>query len=102
MWPAATAGVEDSAIPKELLQVIAENHQVFQALPALPPHCYYDHAITLKEGAVIPNLRPYWYPHYQKMAIEDLVKEMLDSGIIRPSISPFANPIILVMKKDGS
>lgn len=31
-----------------------------------------------------------------------MVREMLDSEIIRPSVSPFAVPIILVKKKDGS
>ncbi|KAL8089286.1 hypothetical protein AgCh_038908 [Apium graveolens] len=36
-----------------------------------------------------------------KNVIEELVQEMLDQGVIRPSSSPFATPIVLVKKKDG-
>lgn len=67
----------------------------------LPPSRKQDHTIHLKEGVSILNLRPYKYSHYQKNEIEKLVNNMLKVGNIRPSISPFFSPIILVKKKDG-
>ncbi|GKC72679.1 ty3-gypsy retrotransposon protein [Tanacetum coccineum] len=42
------------------------------------------------------------YPPMQKDAIEVMVKELLDSGVIKPSNSPFASPIVMVKKKDNT
>jgi len=48
------------------------------------------------------NLRPYRYSGLQKDSLERMVTEMLDTGIIRTSNSPFASPVILVKKKDST
>ncbi|GKD26274.1 hypothetical protein Tco_1232488 [Tanacetum coccineum] len=42
------------------------------------------------------------YPPTQKDIIETMVRELLDSGVIRQSNSPFSSPIVMVKKKDGS
>ena len=51
-------------------------------------------------GVEYTQLRPYQYPYYHKVEIESLVGEMLASRIIRPSVSPYSNPKILVKKKN--
>ncbi|GJU14592.1 putative mitochondrial protein [Tanacetum coccineum] len=48
------------------------------------------------------NVRPYRHPPNQKDAIEGMVKELMDSGVIRASQSPFSSPIVMVKKKDGT
>ena len=41
-------------------------------------------------------------PYLQRAKITLLIKEMLDRGVIAPSSSPWASPIVLVRKPDGS
>ncbi|GBM75167.1 Transposon Ty3-I Gag-Pol polyprotein [Araneus ventricosus] len=41
-------------------------------------------------------------PLAKKEEAERLVKEMVDTGIIEESSGPWASPIVLVKKKDGS
>jgi len=48
------------------------------------------------------NQRPYRLPFHQKNAMEELIKHMLHTQMIRPSISPYFSPVILVKKKDGT
>jgi hypothetical protein len=58
--------------------------------------------IDLEEGVLPPNSKPYRYSPLQKDEIERQVKEMLKDGTIVHSMSPFAAPVLLVKKKDGT
>ncbi|MCH80609.1 hypothetical protein A2U01_0001379, partial [Trifolium medium] len=68
----------------------------------LPPERSQVHHIKLfpTHGAI--NVRPYRYPHHQKEEIERQVSELLKAGVIRPSMSAYSSPVILVKKKDKS
>ena len=41
-------------------------------------------------------------PFVLHQKVEEMTKQMLDAGVIRPSKSPWASPVVLVRKKDGS
>ena len=53
-------------------------------------------------GAQPVHIRPYRYAPALKTEIEQQVKEMLSSGIIKSSQSEFSSPVILVKKKDNT
>ncbi|XP_033098347.1 uncharacterized protein K02A2.6-like [Anneissia japonica] len=59
------------------------------------------HDIKLKSSE-LPKGRPYPIPHTLRETVNDEVKTMLSLDVIEPSISPFASPIVLVKKPDGS
>nr|KAJ0228165.1 hypothetical protein LSAT_V11C100046520 [Lactuca sativa] len=88
--------------PPFLLPVLQRYASVFSWKGGLPPLRNHQHAINLKEGTGPVTVRPYRYSHTQKAEIERLLHDMLDSKIIQPSRSPFASPVLLVKKKDGS
>ncbi|KZR96838.1 Uncharacterized protein APZ42_008606, partial [Daphnia magna] len=45
--------------------------------------------------------RPYRNSPRQKEVAEEIIQELLRHKIIRPSVSPWASPIVLVRKKSG-
>lgn len=45
--------------------------------------------------------RPYRLSFTERERVKDMVQEMMNSGIIRESSSPYASPIVLVNKKSG-
>jgi hypothetical protein len=81
--------------------ILADFPEVMEAPMSLPPTRAYDHQIILQENKGPVNVRPYRYAHFQKNEIERQIFEMLMSGLIRPSTSPFSSPILLV-KKNGT
>lgn len=95
-------GKQDNETHASALQpTLTRYKQIFELPKGLPPTRNMQHAITLLEGTTPINSRPYRYSYVQKDEIEKLVREMLDAQIIRPSVSPYSSPVLLVKKKDG-
>ena len=97
-----TAPSAPDNIPASVQQLVDSQAHLFRDLDSLPPSREFDHQIPLLPGVKPINIKPYRYSPTQKDGIERQVKEMLSNGIIRPSQSPFASPVILVKKKDDS
>ncbi|KAJ3707739.1 hypothetical protein LUZ61_011444 [Rhynchospora tenuis] len=88
------------SIKSEFQEVVTQYKSVFADPSTLPPKRLVDHQIPLKTDSSPVNLRPYRFSYFQKLEIEKIIEELLKSGYIRPSTSPFASPILLVKKKD--
>lgn len=83
----------------DLLALLRKFDHIFAAPCGLPPCRREDHTIPIKEGCGPVSVRPYRYAHIQKNEMERLVAEMLSSGIIQSSNSPYYSPVILVKKR---
>ena len=100
----AIQAVETKPLPihPEMQQILNNHLLVFDKPHELPPsRGEHDHSITLVPGAQPPNVLPYRYLFTQKNEIEKIIKELLEAGVIRPSISPYSSPMVMVLKKDG-
>ena len=92
----------DTSQYPEITKLLTQFATLFQTPTTLPPSPTTNHAIHLLPNSEPINIRPYRYPYFQKQEIETQVENMLQSGIIRPSTSPFSSPVLLVKKRDGS
>ncbi|XP_073359010.1 uncharacterized protein [Aegilops tauschii subsp. strangulata] len=84
-----------SELPQEVQELIEKFALVFAAPSGLPPRRKYDHTIPLIPGAGPVAIRPYRVAPSLKDELERQAQEMLDSGVIRPSNSPFSSPMLL-------
>nr|GEX83965.1 hypothetical protein [Tanacetum cinerariifolium] len=106
VWPVATLNLmQTGEAPShgsqtELQLRLQEFKDVFAIPYALPPLRSFDHKILLKDESTMVNIRPYRYPPNQKDVIEAMVNELMETGVVRPSHSPYSSPIVLVKKKD--
>jgi hypothetical protein len=88
--------------PAIISDIVQKYDNLFQELTQLPLQRPCDHSISLIPGVQPVNIKPYRYTLTQKDEIERQVKDMLLNGVIQSSTSPFASPVLLVKKKDGS
>jgi len=59
------------------------------------------HRIQTTDGFVPRQMCPYRVPDAFKPEVDRQIQDLLDKGLIRPSISPMASPIVCVAKKNG-
>ena len=90
-------------IPTAIEQILCQYADVFVTPTQLPlSRGEHDHRIPLLQSAKPVNKKPYRYAKQQKDIIDKIIHEMLDSGIIQTSNNPYASPVVLVGKKDGT
>ncbi|KAL8092355.1 hypothetical protein AgCh_034590 [Apium graveolens] len=93
---------EKKAPSLDEIPVVNEISDIFpDELPGLPPDREIEFSIDL-----IPGAEPVSKAHYRMAPVEmkELIKqlqELLDKGVIRPSVSPWGAPVLFVKNKDG-
>eukprot|EP00745_Piridium_sociabile_P042744 TRINITY_DN8657_c0_g1_i1.p1 TRINITY_DN8657_c0_g1~~TRINITY_DN8657_c0_g1_i1.p1 ORF type:complete len:1461 (-),score=280.53 TRINITY_DN8657_c0_g1_i1:179-4561(-) len=88
----------DPSFAREIRDLLSRYPEVFSDLPGTTnlEEC----TITLKDEHPV-RCKPYPVPYAQRETVKEEVKAMLDMGVIEPSVSPYASPIVLVKKIDG-
>ena len=85
----------------KIKQCVLQHEHLF-ATKGEPLGCHPDIAVRIiTEGPPIRR-RPYRIPLKKRQALDDIIDDYLKQGIIVPSSSPWASPIVLVKKKDPS
>ena len=95
-----------SNVPKEEIvrveQLLKEYSSLFVSSPdKLTRTNVVSHGVDTGTSSPIKQ-RAYRVPHTRKKVITDHVRDMLEKKIIEPSSSPWASPVVLVGKKDGT
>ena len=94
----------DSEIPPfESVPVVREFLDVFpNDLLGIPPEWEIDFGIDLLSDKSPISIPPYRMAPAELKDLRVQLKDLLDKGFIRPSISPWGAPVLFVQKKDGS
>jgi hypothetical protein len=87
----------------EHLPVVKEFADVFpEELPGMPPKRELEFTIDLKLGTKPITRTPYRMSTLELQELKMQLKELLDLGLIRPSVSLWGALVIFIRKKDGS
>jgi len=69
-WVQEKVAASHHIVPSEIVKTLELYTKVFRDPTGLPPSRKYEHAIHLKEGVSIPNLRPYNILIIRKMRLK--------------------------------
>ena len=84
---------------EQLQSLIQDYPEVFTDVPGKTD--LIQHKIKLTSNTPV-RCKPYPLPYAAREELKNEVESMLKMGVIRPSDSPYASPIVMVKKKDGS
>lgn len=99
---------KDSRDPTVSLRTIKSTDDVPKVYPELMCAGDYPHSTTKLEvpfelsDKTVVTKRPYNLTREKKLWLRQELQNMLDSDIIRPSVSSFASPVTIVPKEDGT
>nr|GFB02338.1 putative reverse transcriptase domain, aspartic peptidase domain protein [Tanacetum cinerariifolium] len=71
-------------------------------LPGIPPVREVEFNIELIPGAEPISKAPYRMAPIELKELKDQLQELLERGLIRPSVSPWGASVLFIKKKDGS
>jgi RNase H-like domain found in reverse transcriptase/Reverse transcriptase (RNA-dependent DNA polymerase)/Integrase zinc binding domain len=90
--------------PKEVQKLLNQYSDIFpKELPKeLPPQRTVDHAIELVPGSEPASRSIYRLSFEETNELKRQLKNLMNKGFIRPSVSPFGAPVLFVHKKEGT
>ena len=92
------AGIGSQEVPAEII-ILGKFLDVMSSIPGCTTEV--EHKVTTT-GTRPVRLTSYQLPHAYRDLVEREIKEMLDAGVIEPSLHEWASPVVLVGKKDGA
>lgn len=99
-WPISLNATTVQEHPEVVIKLLDRYMDVLAEPTALPPWRAEYLSIPFVPGAKPVNIRPYRMNHAKQNAMEEQVEQLLKSKMIKPSLSPYSSPAILVKKKD--
>ena len=98
--PALTESILNEPQKEEIQKLIQSFPTVFNPIAGRTTKLR--HQINLIPGSRPCNSAPFRYAPARRQIIEENLQEMTAQGIIKPSKSPWASPVVLAPKKDGT
>ena len=93
------AAITNQEEKNQLKEILWRHREVFRKQPGRL--LSYEHILRVRENQTFIG-RSYPIPMAYREKVEEEIQKMLDMGIIQRSSSPYINPIVPVIKKDGT
>ena len=98
-----TESISSPAPPSpRVVSLMTDFPKVFEEAEGVEANPPVRHLIRLQDGARPSHVKPYRFSETQKNEMREQVSLLLRKGWIRPSLSPWGAPVLLVPKKDGT